>query len=121
MKRPIENSDKTCPLDLVMDENDFLGRSRTKKKIELAANELREKVWYIRHLIREKGISEGSKKITEAQAPILARARAAARRIEADYGAENLELDDFEWAMMQGRMSALRWVLGSSWKCSLDT
>jgi hypothetical protein len=29
--------------------------------------------------------------------------------------------DDFEWGMINGKMSALRWMLGEDWDSTLDT
>ena len=47
----------------------------------------------------------------------------AAARVEKEYGikdGENWPWDDFEWGMVNGKLSALRWVTGSAWDF-LDT
>ena len=49
------------------------------------------------------------------------RALAAAKRTEDEVGVENLgPWDDFEWGMLNGKLSALRWVMGDDWDM-LDT
>jgi len=46
---------------------------------------------------------------------------AARARIEAQFDKQSLEtLDDFELGMINGKLSALRWVLGDEWDF-LDT
>ena len=48
-------------------------------------------------------------------------AKRAARRVETQYGLDALgPWDDFDWGMLSGKVSALRWVLGDDWDM-LDT
>lgn len=90
---------------------------RNDKLILATYNELWDKVWWNRHesrRLREEQRSEEDLQIPDA-------ATQAAQEIEEKYGRENLELDDFEWGLLSGRMSALSWVLGAEWDESLDT
>ena len=44
-----------------------------------------------------------------------------AKRVEKEYGKKNLgPYDDFEWGMINGKLSAIRWMLGDDWDM-LDT
>jgi len=46
----------------------------------------------------------------------------AAQQVEDLYGLEELgPWDDFEWGMLSGKMSAIRWMLGEDWESTLDT
>ena len=84
---------------------------RKQKEIQKEYDELWEKVWWHRHTVMSKG--------RESEFP--KEAFDNARRIEEKYGKENLLLDDAEWAIMEGQMSALSWVMGSEWEGSMDT
>jgi PIN domain-containing protein len=91
-------------------------------------------VWYNRHWNMRALIKNGTIKVVRKQtfppplgAPetitpgVLKMAKKAARKVERLYGKENLgPWDDFEWGMINGKLSALRWVLGDEWDM-LDT
>ena len=48
-------------------------------------------------------------------------AKKAAAKVEKTYGKENLgPWTKFEWGMLNGKLSALRWCLGDEWDM-LDT
>jgi hypothetical protein len=51
----------------------------------------------------------------------ISKAQALARELEERYGKNNLgPYDTFDWGMINGKLSALRWVLGEDWDF-LDT
>jgi len=76
-----------------------------------------QKVWYNRHLnLRYKVEFEGE----YVEPSIWQGALASAKKVEKKFGVENLDWDDFEWGMLNGKVSALRWVLGEEWDM-LDT
>jgi predicted nucleic acid-binding protein len=91
-------------------------------------------VWYNRHMGRVAAIESGRIKVLpeseysrdpykphEILNTIWEGALNAAKEVEKRYGIESLgPWDDFEWGMINGKLSALRWVLGYEWDM-LDT
>jgi hypothetical protein len=91
---------------------------RGEQEILAAIDELFDKVWYNRHLILRSKIRAGKESVS---AEVWKLARNAARKIEKRYGKAELgPWDDFDWGMTNGKLSALRWVLGDEWDM-LDT
>ncbi len=94
---------------------------RNEDDISNACDEFWNKVWWNRHQNWLIDIKNGKVKLTEAQKPILRRAKAEAKKVEMKYGMNNLGWNDFEWGELNGKLSALAWVLGAEWEDSLDT
>ncbi len=91
---------------------------RDEEEISFVLEELIEKIWYNRHLVLRYNVENG---IESVHPEIWKGALTSARRVEEKYGVENLgPYDDFEWGMLNGKLSALRWVLGDEWDM-LDT
>lgn len=108
---------------------------RELSEILKAEDLLFHQVWYNRHWNRRITIEQGKIKIVEKETPQQQRSRRemtiqrdiwegalrSAKRVEKRYGKENLgPWTDFEWGMVNGKLSALRWVLGDEWDM-LDT
>jgi hypothetical protein len=118
----------------LMIEQEWLEEPRRLTEILEAMDLLFHQVWYNRHQIRREKIERGQTKIVEKetfpvkdhlrrpiQRNVWEGALKAAARVEKKYGLENLgPWDDFEWGMINGKLSALRWVLGDEWDM-LDT
>ena len=119
--------------DYIADFNHY-ERDRTISEIIMAVNLLVRQIWYNRHIGWMHQIDSGEVEIVDddvvidrsnhgRQTPrsIYEGAKAAARRAEEEVGIGNLgPWDDFEWVMLSGKLSALRWVLGDEWDM-LDT
>ncbi len=118
----------------VMLEHSWPQEPRGLTEILEAEDLLFHQVWYNRHWNMRIGIEEGRIKVVDKEtyprppgAPetiqrhILKGALQAARRVERRYGKKNLgPWNDFEWGMINGKLSALRWILGDEWDM-LDT
>lgn len=107
----IEEDGKVFPMILRRNDNDILD----------TYNELWEKVWYIRKIIMFEKMESGEEPYEDQTLPHLVKARERMKEIEDKYGSENIGWDDVEWGIIQGKLSALSWVMGSDWEGSLDT
>lgn len=109
---PDDGDEQAEPIPMILRRND--------NDILKAAREFWDKVWWNRHQNWLYRLSTGEEKLAPDQKTIFATARKAARRIEKKYGKKNLGWDDFEWGMVNGKLSALNWVMGDEWDF-LDT
>lgn len=103
----------------ILEDNYFEEEPRRLDEILAAEQEMFDRVWYDRSMLHEqKAIDAGDDADLEHLRKVAGPARA---RVEETYGVENLgPYDKFEWGMINGKLSALRWVLGSEWDF-LDT
>lgn len=118
----------------IMVEQEWVEEPRRLKEILDAMDLLFHQVWYNRHQVSRYKIERGKIKLVERetfpvknhatrpiQRDVWEDALKAAARVEKQYGIENLgPWTDFEWGMINGKLSALRWVLGEEWDM-LDT
>ena len=109
-----------------MMEAEFEFIPRTYGEIRKAEDELEAKIWYDRHQQWLQNIQAGRHKIVETSeykkdpstTPryIYEGARKAAQEFEQEFGREKLgPWTKFEWGMINGKLSALRWVIGEDW------
>jgi hypothetical protein len=115
--------------DLMLEHEGWVEEPRPLREIVDAIGELIDKIWYDRHQFTKQRIEEGVTQIVEKetfppkdplnrpiQRDIWEGAMKSAMRVEKQYGVENLgPWSKFEWGMMNGKLSALRWVLGEDW------
>ena len=94
---------------------------RNEKDIDKVCEECFEKVWWNRHQSWLAAIESGAEPLTKGQKPILEEAKRQGARIQRKYGRKNLVMSDFEFGVLHGKLSALRWVCGSEWEGSMDT
>lgn len=107
---------------LARGERDLLERflmigMRSQSEVLAAEQEFFDKVWYDRHML-----STAEWRVeNQEQRDIKEQALKAAEEVRQRWGVENLgPYSDFAWGMINGKLSALRWVLGDDWDF-LDT
>jgi len=103
--------------------------TRGLQEILSALDELFDKVWYNRHMNLMYHIENGDTEIVPTgthrygnnviHEDVLVRAKVAAQKVRDKYE-DTGPWSDFEWGMLNGKLSALRWVLGDEWDM-LDT
>ncbi len=116
-----------------MFEHEFTMEPRRASEISDAIEELIDRVWYDRHMVGRYKIQTGKTKIIAKKDfgpqhyrdsansklvvdEIWAGALKSARRVEKKYGKDKSgPYTKFEWGMINGKLSALRWVLGEDW------
>lgn len=116
-------------------EFEYREEPRLLSEIIEAEHLLYRQVWYNRHWNRRIAIERGKNKVVTKEEwekypkrwhkmtvdTVWEGALAAAKRTEEEVGLENLgPWTDFEWGMINGKLSALRWVMGDEWDF-LDT
>jgi hypothetical protein len=85
---------------------------RSKKKVEEALERIFDIVWWNRHKVLEEEYKRTGKYPSDK---IWKEALQQAARIEKYIPANELTMSDFDWGMVNGKFSALRWVLGCEW------
>lgn len=100
--------------DLV-EESDFREEPRRLDEIQNAEQEFFDHIWYQRSLAHEWTFEDSRDQV--GLADLRRVAGPGRRRVEEAYGGpQNLgPYDDFEWGKLNGKLSAVRWVLGSEW------
>lgn len=90
---------------------------RSQDEIQAEISEALDRVWYGRHCARAEDVAAG-----EPVDPRIWRgALASAEKMRAKYPDIDEPLSDFEWGMLNGKLSALRWAQGAPWEVTLDT
>jgi len=115
--------------ELMLEYEGWDQRPRALSEVLEAIDELVTKVWHNRHLVRREKIMLGKIKIVDREEAarqkfsdkVIARdiwegALRSAKDVEQRFGRGNLgPYTDFDWGMMNGKLSALRWFLGEEW------
>jgi hypothetical protein len=100
--------------DIIEDES-----IRTRAELLAAEKEFFDKVWYIRSLIHDEKVADGERDAPDEK--LRAQIDVAQQRVRDTYGEDNVgPWNDWEWGFVNGKLSALRWMLGDEWDF-LDT
>jgi hypothetical protein len=132
LTKTIQSIDLELVTELMIEQEELEQEPRKLSEILIAEKELFDKIWYDRHQSWLYKILNGEQKIVERKTgqkyipnetprEVFDLARKAAKKVERKYGKRNLgPWNDFEWGMINGKLSALRWILGDEWD-NLDT
>lgn len=119
----LPNGDKVelVPDELYPDKISPLILRRNDNAIDAVRKECWEKVWWGRNVahLQQEALRRGAPIDSEMMS--ILEQNPSLMRIVNKYGQENLTWTDFEWGLLCGRLSALRWVSGAEWGDSLDT
>jgi len=111
-------------------EQEWSQEPRSLTEMLKAMDTLTQQIWYNRHMNRAYLIEKGKVRIVDRATwekgkrdnqrtiidEIWKGALKAARATEKRLGKENVgPWTDFEWGMLNGKLSALRWMLGEDW------
>lgn len=120
-------------LEEIKFELEFVMVPRNLSEIFEWEHRLERQVWYNRHMVRREAIEEGRIRLIPREEyksgrydpgtiiqDIWEGALKAAAKVEEELEGDVGPWNDFEWGMINGKLSALRWVLGDDWDM-LDT
>lgn len=117
----------------ILGEHDFefnySQEARRLTEILEAEHLLFRQIWYNRHwglrnkiengeisVVPEEDYSRSPYRRDQILESVWTKALAAAKQTEEEVGIENLgPWSDFDWGMVNGKLSALRWVIGEEW------
>lgn len=103
---------------LILDEDSEIFKVRSEEEVYEMMERFSDQIWYNRHQGLKRRLAN---KQTTVDPEIWKGALNSAKRVEEKYGEENLwHESDFEWGMINGKLSALRWLTGDEWDM-LDT
>lgn len=102
----------------MLEESDFEENPRLLEEIVKSENELFDRIWYQRSLdhiakLKAESNAHGLDILMEIAGPPM-------NLVEEKYGDTLGPYSDYQWGMLEGKLSALRWVLGAEWDF-LDT
>ena len=114
---------------LMLEHEEWNHEPRPLSEILDAIDEMITKIWYDRHCVLAQKIAERKHEVVDRKTwkerkdnqnttidSVWKGAQASARRVEKKYGKKNLgPWSKFEWGMLNGKVSALRWILGEEW------
>lgn len=108
-------SERLDDFKFALQENE---EARSLDEILEAIEEFTDKIWFDRHMGLKDRIESKKEKVNPE---IWKGALKSAQKMIKKYGEDNLgPYSSFDWGMLNGKLSALRWVLGDDWDM-LDT